>query len=427
MKFALASHGTRGDIEPCAAVGLELQRRGHEVRVAAPANLVGFVESAGLSAVAYGPGFVELMDPDLFRNSWKIQNPVTLLRRAMEPVTKPWAEMGAVLTSLAAGADLLLTGIPYQEVAANVAEYYDIPFAALQTFPQRINGYVVPIPPLPVTVPSPLIRSGMRLANWVYWRMTKRVEDAQRRELGLPKATGPALQRIVDRGSLEIQTYDEFCFPQVAAEWGRLTPLQSLPQRPFVGVLTMELTTGADDEIASWIGAGTPPIYFGFGSMPVESPADTVAMISAACAELGERALICSGATDFSGAKDFDNVKVVAAVNHAATFPACRAVVHHGGSGTTSAGMRAGIPTLILWIAFDQTIWADVVKRLKVGSARRFSTTTRETLAADLRQILAPPYVARAREIAGRMTKPADSVNATADLLEDAARRGRSG
>jgi UDP:flavonoid glycosyltransferase YjiC (YdhE family) len=89
--------------------------------------------------------------------------------------------------------------------------------------------------------------------------------------------------------------------------------------------------------------------------------------------------------------------------------------------------MRAGIPTLILWIAFDQTIWADVVKRLKVGSARRFSTTTRETLAADLRQILAPPYVARAREIAGRMTKPADSVNATADLLEDAARRGRSG
>jgi UDP:flavonoid glycosyltransferase YjiC (YdhE family) len=79
MKFALASHGTRGDIEPCAAVGLELARRGHEVRMAVPANLVGFVESSGLAAVANGPDFVELMDPGLFRNSWKIQNPITLL------------------------------------------------------------------------------------------------------------------------------------------------------------------------------------------------------------------------------------------------------------------------------------------------------------------------------------------------------------
>ena len=253
MKFALASHGTRGDIEPCAAVGLELLRRGHEVGMAVPRNLVGFVESAGLTAVAYGPDFVELMDPDFFRNSWKIQNPITLLRKAMEPVTQGWAETSTVLTSLADGADLLLTGIPYQEVAANVAEYYDIPFAALQTFPQRVNGYVIPIPPSPLTLPSPLIRSGMTVASWLYWRMTKRAEDAQRRELGLPKATGPSPRRIMERGSLEIQTYDEICFPEVAAEWGG--------RRPFVGALTMELTTDSDDETASWIAAGTPPIY----------------------------------------------------------------------------------------------------------------------------------------------------------------------
>ena len=86
MKFALASHGTRGDIEPCAAVGLELLRRGHEVGMAVPPNLVGFVESAGLTAVAYGPDFVELHRDwtHFFRNSWKIQNPITLLRKAME-------------------------------------------------------------------------------------------------------------------------------------------------------------------------------------------------------------------------------------------------------------------------------------------------------------------------------------------------------
>ena len=55
MKIVLAAHGTRGDVEPCAAVGLELLHRGHEVCIAAPPNLLGFVESAGLSAVGYGP------------------------------------------------------------------------------------------------------------------------------------------------------------------------------------------------------------------------------------------------------------------------------------------------------------------------------------------------------------------------------------
>src|SRR5208283_4738505 len=54
MKFVLTSWGSRGDVEPCAAVGRELQRRGHEVHVAVPPDLVGFVESVGLAAVAYG-------------------------------------------------------------------------------------------------------------------------------------------------------------------------------------------------------------------------------------------------------------------------------------------------------------------------------------------------------------------------------------
>ena len=183
-----------------------------------------------------------------------------------------------------------------------------------------------------------------------------------------------------------------------------------------------ELATDADDEVASWIAAGTPPICFGFGSVPVESPADTIAMIGAACAQLGERALVCAGGTDFSDVPHFDHVKVVDAMNYAAIFPACRAVVHHGGSGTTAAGLRAGVPTLILWTWPDQPFWGAQLKRLKVGTARRFSTATRESLVADLRQILAPEYAARARELSTQMTKPAESVANAADLLEKFAR-----
>jgi UDP:flavonoid glycosyltransferase YjiC (YdhE family) len=102
-------------------------------------------------------------------------------------------------------------------------------------------------------------------------------------------------------------------------------------------------------------------------------------------------------------------------------------VVHHGGAGTTAASLRAGVPTLILAMAVDQPFWGAQVKRLKVGTVRRFSATTRESLVADLRRILAPQYVTRAREIGDRMTKPADSVANTADLLEKLARCRRFG
>jgi UDP:flavonoid glycosyltransferase YjiC (YdhE family) len=147
-------------------------------------------------------------------------------------------------------------------------------------------------------------------------------------------------------------------------------------------------------------------------------------MIGSACAQLGERALVCAGSTDFANAPEFEHVKVVGAMNYAAIFPICRAVVHHGGAGTLAAGLRAGVPTLILWNLPDQPIWGSQLKRLKVGTARRFSTTTEKSLVADLRTILAPDYLTRAREIAVRMSKPAESVVAAADLLENYAARG---
>ncbi len=162
----------------------------------------------------------------------------------------------------------------------------------------------------------------------------------------------------------------------------------------------MDLPGDSDDEVASWIAAGTPPIFFGFGSLPMESGPKTLAMISSACAELGERALVCSAGTDLRDVPPSDHVKVVGAMNYSAAFPACRAVVHHGGLGTTAAGLRAGVPTLILSTDLDQTLWGTRVKRLKVGTARRFSGTTEKSLVADLRTILAPQYAARAREVA---------------------------
>jgi UDP:flavonoid glycosyltransferase YjiC (YdhE family) len=414
MRFVLAVHGTRGDVEPCAAVGLELHRRGHDVHMAVAPNMVDFVESAGLAAVRYGPDSQEQLSAasDFIRNIKKIQHPRNIVRAVKDIYAQGWAEMSSTLTSLADGADLLFTGHTYQGVALNVADFYDIPLAALHYFPVRANGHlgVASLPAIP-----PLTRSAMKTAWWLYWQITKDAEVAQRRELRLPRVSASSAERMGQRQSLEIQAYDEVFFPGLAAEWG--------DRRPFVGALTMQLSTDDDDEVASWAADGTPPIYFSFGSTPVLSPVETIEMISAACEELGERALIYCGASQVDISPNTSHVKLVGPVNYATIFPLCRAVVHHGGAGTTAAGLRAGKPTLILWDVADQPIWAAQVKRLKVGTARRFSTANRRTLVADLRTILEPRFTVWARKVATRMTAPDAAVCLAADLLEKAAHR----
>ncbi|WAC93869.1 glycosyltransferase [Mycobacterium sp. Aquia_213] len=387
MKCVLAGYGSRGDVEPLAAVGRELMRRGHDVQMAVAPNMVAFVESAGLPAVAYGRDSREQLD---FAAAFvgKISNPVTMWAEIAQHVNEIKAEKSAALTSLADGADLLVAAFNEQGLAANVAEYYDIPLGALHYFPARIlaSGALGP-------------------------QITKETDDAQRPALGLPEVAGDSV-----RPTLEIQAYDEICLPGPAAEW-----LDSDPSPLFVGALTLGLPSDADDEVLSWIADGTPPIYFGFGSTPLASPVETIAVISAACARLGERALICTGPNDVAGAPDAEHVKIVAGVNHAAVFPVCRAVVHHGGAGATAAGLRAGIPTLILWFWLDQPVWAEGVAELKVGSGRGFMESTLDSVTADLQGILTPECATRAREVAALMTKPAESLSRAVDFLEEAA------
>jgi vancomycin aglycone glucosyltransferase len=191
--------------------------------VTVPPDMLALVESAGLTSVPYGRDYQELLgDKDFVR---MLQNPISSISQAVEYVLQISAEKSATLVSLANGADLLLAGITEQVLAANVAEYYGIPLAALDFFPPEILELRSPQGGAP-----------------------KEAERAQRRALGLPDATAPSTP------ALEIQAYDELCFPGLTAEWA-----DNAGRRPFVGALTLELPTAVDDEVMSWIAAGTPP------------------------------------------------------------------------------------------------------------------------------------------------------------------------
>src|SRR5262249_40165809 len=153
---------------------------------------------------------------DFVHHAFELQNPIDLVRAGRELYVAGWAQMSRTLTSLADGADLLVTGQTYHGVVANVAEYYDIPLAGLHFIPICVNGRLA-LPSIPL--PTPVVRSAMRAAWWLYRGITKDVDDAQCRELDLPRTAAPAAKRMAERKSLEIQAYDAACFPGLAAEW----------------------------------------------------------------------------------------------------------------------------------------------------------------------------------------------------------------
>jgi sterol 3beta-glucosyltransferase len=119
--------------------------------------------------------------------------------------------------------------------------------------------------------------------------------------------------------------------------------------------------------LAAFLAAGPPPVYVGFGSMSNREPAKTLDLIVAAVRRTGQRAVVAAGWGDLRGEGLPPEVCVVKSTPHRWLFPQCSAVVHHGGAGTTAAGLHAGKPTLVVPHMADQPFWGRRVYELEVG------------------------------------------------------------
>ena len=315
-----------------------------------------------------------------------MKNPYGALPDVVERVTKVWVDKGTALASLAEGADLLVTGMNEQRLAANIAEHEGIPLVALHSFPSRFQP------------------SG-QLNSW----LVKASEQPLRRALGLPEAPEPP------PASMEIQAYDERCLPGQPDEWAE-------PGKPFVGALTLESPTDTDDAVLSWIAEGTAPVYFGMGSTPI-SPTRRDCRHDDRSVRAIERAVV-----DLHRAQRLVRIRSLRPRQvrrrgrvTPRSFLGCQAAVHHGGAGTTAAAMRAGVPSLILWLWLDQPVWAAGAEQLKIGTGQRFSDANLESLTAGLRWIVIPEYLDRAGKIAAEMISPYESASSAADFVEAAA------
>ncbi|WP_207842500.1 glycosyltransferase [Williamsia soli] len=424
MRFVLAFNGTRGDIQPAVVLGAELLRRGHEVVFGAPPNLVEFAAGAGLDARPFGYDTRAHINSAVIREGVRTGGPLKRLRALAEIRDHGWSQMVDEMFGLAVGADAVVTGFTTAQIVFAFAQRDDIPFFVLHHAPVTENPFVSPFPGAPLTLPARVNAVSWAAVTAAFWQLTKGRENRLRRLLGLEPAKQPLARRMQDYGAVEVQAYDPVFCPELTRVWG--------PGRPLVGFIDLPAdlrgrigSDPVDPDTETWIDKGDPPIYFGFGSMPVPDPDALLAAIDEACRTLGQRALVCAGWNDF-GRTSSEHVRVVGAVDHGRVFARCRAVVHHGGAGTTSAAVRAGKPALVCWLGSDQPFWGLQLERLGVGASIPLRTLDVDVLTKNLELVLGRAYTDRAATLASCLIPAEQAAAGTVDLIENAARQGRS-
>lgn len=425
MKVAIPLTGTRGDVQPAVALGLELRRRGHDVLLGAPPNLVDFATRTGLAAVACGPDVQQLYSSDEGQKALAAGSSFRLMQLVGKQMADYAEQMNREVIGVCEGADVIVSTMLTEDRAASVAEAMHVPLVSLHGFPCRKNS-AYPFPgALPATWRPP---AAVNRATWLLAENLRRVVfmrylNQLRHELGLPRSAASPAAVLERRGVPEVQIYDPALVPGLAEEWGE--------RRPLVGFLPLERTArealgelAADHgEVIAWIGEGEPPVYFGFGSMPIRDTHAVLAMVEEVCGRLGIRGLVSAGWSDLAAAdaETSSRIKVVGPVAHDIVFPVCAAAVHHGGIGTTFESLRAGLPTMVCSVSFDQPMWGGQVERLGVGAHLDFRKLNSDRLAAGVRTLLDQGTAQRAKNLAGELQLHSDATTRTADIVEAAA------
>jgi vancomycin aglycone glucosyltransferase len=398
----LSTYGSRGDVEPLVALAVRLRGLGAQVRVCAPPDFAERLAGVGVPMVPVGPSASALTTVQ--------PPPSSLPRYAAELI----ADQFDAITAATAGCDaMVVTGMmPAAAGALSVAEKLGIRSVSV-TFQQ-------------LTLPSPHRRP------LAYAGRPFPPEVTDHRELwdldahNINALFGAALN--TNRASIGLPpVYDVRDYVIGDRPWLATDPvLDPWRETPDLDVVQTGAWITPDErplpaDVVTFLDAGPPPVYVGFGSMPMRASTDTAQVAIEAIREQGRRALVGRGWADLALLDSRDDCFVVGEVNQQALFARVAAVVHHGGAGTTTTATRAGTPQVVIPQAADQPYWAGRVADLGIGAAHDGPSPSWESLSAALRTALAPETRARASAVAAAIRTDGAAVAATM-LLDTAAR-----
>jgi sterol 3beta-glucosyltransferase len=381
MKITIITVGSRGDVQPYLALALRLQAEGYTVKLAAPTNFESFITQRGVPYAKLRADYYQLMDSPEGR-ALKSGNPIQVMQKMRTVVFPLMRRLMDDAWAAAQGADAVLFH-PKILVGAHLAEALKIPVMA-----------AIALPILTPTSAFPAVGVLNRDLGGVLNKLSYRAIDAATSSFG---------------GSIrEWRTQMVGLSPQSTRVQGTLLDGQPVPVLYFYSPAVLPVpqdwprTTHVTgywwlDDGESWtppralqdfLNVGAPPVYIGFGSMVSSNTERLTEAVIEGVRQSGVRAVLASGWGGLKTQTLSSQVHLLEEAPHDWLFPRMRAVVHHGGAGTTGAGLRAGKPTLVVPFLADQPFWGKRVHALGVGPAPiPAEKLTADQLAAALRTL----------------------------------------
>jgi sterol 3beta-glucosyltransferase len=406
MKITILTYGSRGDVQPFIPLSLGLMAKGHTVKLAAPWRFKDLVEG-------YGIHFIPLAgEPeDLSRRFNDAGNNfIRMIGGMMDYVTEIAVDVLRQTNTSCEDADLIVHTFLHAIGAHTYARERGIPDIHIQTFPMFTPTGDYPN----VTLPDLKIPFLNRLTHVISSKVTlwgSRLGFEQiRRRAGLPKRK---LYWPFDKAPARPPT------PVLCAWSPSLLPPSSdwPPDVHVTGWYFLELNRQyfPPSEIKLFLDAGEPPVCVSFGSMVNRDAEKVDRTVRESLAKTGNRGILLSGWSQVKH-RSSENILYLEAVPHDWLLPHCKMMVHHGGAGTTSAGLQAGVPNIVVPFTVDQPFWGRRVYSIGAGPP---SIPVKKLTTEKLTQAIfeAEAYRERAAEV-GRKIRSEDGVGAAVQLIE---------
>jgi sterol 3beta-glucosyltransferase len=381
MKISIVASGTRGDVQPYIALGAGLKVAGYQVRVLTTDDFKSLVEDAGLEFCSTGTSVEAMLQSPEWKAITESGNFLKILSHMTAEMKRRAHDLAANIPALFAGADLIVTGVGGMGGSFSIAEKLGIPVVQAFVFPfTPTNAFSSPIvPKLPLG--RLFNRLSFHITRQMLWQSVRVADTSTRRELGMPSASffGP-YRTLRQRRIPTLYGYSQYVLAR-PDDWDANIHI--------TGYWFLEAPNNwaPPSDLMDFLEAGSPPVYIGFGSMGSRNPEESTALALKALSLSGQRGVLASGWGGLSQSDLPETVHMISSIPHTWLFPRMAAVVHHGGAGTTAAGLRAGVPSIIVPFFGDQPFWGQRVAQLGMGpSPMRRQRLTAEQLAQAITQ-----------------------------------------
>jgi sterol 3beta-glucosyltransferase len=381
MRIVIVATGSWGDLRPNVVLGQALQKAGYEVLLIATEPFREWVEARGLPYLGVSLDMQGMMDA-VMGGEGGLMETIQAINGVRKSIREAVVQVGKEVAAVMREGDVLLYNELVSFLLNGIIEKYKTRVIHVNLQPQAITSQF-PAMGQPIMPNSSPLRSVynrlsygiFRRSNWLsQGSLGNRIRELS---LGLSKQTWAKEKMLLDTTPSLVLVSRHVVPPP--ADWP--------PHHHVTGYLFDD----EDDwqpppDLLEFLANGEKPVYIGFGSMSVRKAAATTQAILEAVQRSGRRAILLSGWAGIGTMELPEEVFLLKYAPHHWLFPRMAALVHHGGAGTTAAGLRAGVPSIIVPFFLDQPFWGQRLYELGVGTQPipRSKLTTERLSAAIL-------------------------------------------